>query len=349
MRVFIYEFVVGGGCAEKPQGPLLTAGLAMVAALVDDFRRIPGVHVETIVDLRLAATVTPLTSLANVTLHWIDSTQNHWSTIDRLCQECDAGLFVAPELSGFLEKVTRVATNRPIALLGPSAQTVALFSDKHRSADWLSNRGISVPSGRLLTSASDVSVDQTFPAIIKPIDGAGSLGVRVVNGIRDLHQLDWSDRKTRRLETFCSGQPASVAILSDGTSRRLFPPCRQFFSQGSFEYRGGCVLADGPLSDRATRLAYQVARALPDDRGYIGVDIVLGDNPDGSGDQVIEVNPRMTTSYVGLRASTDTNLAHLILDPTRDIDLRFPRRPLEFRSDGRLSDSNSKVKSLCDG
>jgi predicted ATP-grasp superfamily ATP-dependent carboligase len=42
--------------------------------------------------------------------------------------------------------------------------------------------------------------------------------------------------------------------------------------------------------------------------GYVGVDAVLGMAVDGSGDRAIEINPRMTTSYVGLRALTDDNL-----------------------------------------
>ena len=48
-------------------------------------------------------------------------------------------------------------------------------------------------------------------------------------------------------------------------------------------------------------------------KGYVGVDIVLGDAPDGSADWVIEINPRLTTSYVGLRALARGNLAGVLL------------------------------------
>jgi predicted ATP-grasp superfamily ATP-dependent carboligase len=43
------------------------------------------------------------------------------------------------------------------------------------------------------------------------------------------------------------------------------------------------------------------------------VDLVLGEAADGSQDQVIEMNPRLTTSYVGLRHLTATNLAEALL------------------------------------
>jgi predicted ATP-grasp superfamily ATP-dependent carboligase len=52
---------------------------------------------------------------------------------------------------------------------------------------------------------------------------------------------------------------------------------------------------------------------LPTPLGYLGVDLVLGDDPSGADDRVIEINPRLTTSYVGLRAAALCNLAEAML------------------------------------
>jgi predicted ATP-grasp superfamily ATP-dependent carboligase len=48
--------------------------------------------------------------------------------------------------------------------------------------------------------------------------------------------------------------------------------------------------------------------------GWLGIDLILGEADDGSQDYVIEINPRLTTSYVGLRALSNTNLAQAMLD-----------------------------------
>ena len=61
--------------------------------------------------------------------------------------------------------------------------------------------------------------------------------------------------------------------------------------------------------DRLEPLALEIARALPGLWGYVGVDIIV--TP--AGPVVIEINPRLTTSYVGLKASIDRNPAGLIL------------------------------------
>ena len=81
--------------------------------------------------------------------------------------------------------------------------------------------------------------------------------------------------------------------------------------------------------------------ALPEPTGYLGIDLVLGPDPGGADDVVIEINPRLTTSYVGLRAAAaeGVNLAAAMLD------VRLGRRPwlsfqpvgLQFDPDGRVT------------
>jgi predicted ATP-grasp superfamily ATP-dependent carboligase len=60
-------------------------------------------------------------------------------------------------------------------------------------------------------------------------------------------------------------------------------------------------------------LGDQAVRAILGLQGYVGVDLILGKGEDGALDQVIEINPRVTTSYVGLRALAKTNLAKAMM------------------------------------
>jgi predicted ATP-grasp superfamily ATP-dependent carboligase len=93
------------------------------------------------------------------------------------------------------------------------------------------------------------------------------------------------------------------------------------------------------LAERAVDLATSAVRAgLPQAGGYLGVDLVLGRHPRGADDFVIEVNPRITTSYVGLRAAYDTNLAAAILRVAddREPDLRLAAGKIQFGSDGAV-------------
>ena len=84
-------------------------------------------------------------------------------------------------------------------------------------------------------------------------------------------------------------------------------------AEGRFQYRGGSLPLAPPLTLRAQHLARRAVEAVPGLRGYVGVDLLLGEAGDGSQDWAVEINPRLTTSYVGLRALAQTNLAELLL------------------------------------
>jgi len=87
-----------------------------------------------------------------------------------------------------------------------------------------------------------------------------------------------------------------------------------------FEYRGGAAGVDHPRGKGIVAAARVAVGALPGLRGHVGVDLVVA--PDRC--VVIEVNPRLTTSYVGLRRALRANLAELVWRAV--VEGRLPRR-----------------------
>jgi predicted ATP-grasp superfamily ATP-dependent carboligase len=67
-------------------------------------------------------------------------------------------------------------------------------------------------------------------------------------------------------------------------------------------------------SDGLAELGRAIARALPDLWGNVGVDLICTE----SGPRVLEINPRLTVSYAGLRAALQLNPAGLVLRLLRD-------------------------------
>ena len=65
---------------------------------------------------------------------------------------------------------------------------------------------------------------------------------------------------------------------------------------------------------RAIRLARRAIGAVPGLAGFVGVDLILGRECGCPIDTVVEINPRLTTSYVGLRALARENLAERWLE-----------------------------------
>ena len=81
----------------------------------------------------------------------------------------------------------------------------------------------------------------------------------------------------------------------------------------SFTYQGGRIPLEHPGAVQALALAARVAALIPGLDGYVGMDLILTDD----GPCLIEINPRLTTAYVGLRQVVDLNLAQAIWNTCR--------------------------------
>ena len=343
MKLFIYEFITGGGTWHTagtidPAGSLLAEGRAMVGAIVADLVA-AGHTVAAMVDRRLLGQI-ELPCQAAV----VASAAEELTAFDRLVSEAEGVILIAPEIGSLLLDRVRRLEEIGGQMLSPDSRFVAIGADKEATAQRLTQHGVRVPAGMHLRSANEPGVGQLLPAVIKPCDGAGSWLVRRVADIDDLGRVlavpEYAAELARgnlRLERYVSGLAASVSVLSGPRGIVPLIPCQQLMTDG-FEYLGGRLPLSPPLAERAQRLALATMAAMPTTVGYVGIDLGLGAADDGSEDTVIEINPRLTTSYVGLRAACRENLAAAMVEaacggrPT----LSWTGEKLEFRADGTL-------------
>ncbi len=335
MHVFLYEWATGGGLVDQP-GPLpaslLGEGMAMVGAVAADLVRIDGCRVTALRDPRVLQLALPGCDVVDVL-----SSYSHVEEIERLAGEADAAILIAPEFDGILLKTARLAAATGAHLVSPSPAFIRVAADKQRTCATLAATGVPTPRGMVLESDAALPEDFEYPAVLKPVEGAGSQDTYLVSGPHDAPPAyAWP----RRLETFVPGLPVSVALLCGPAGRLALAPCRQRISNdGRLRYLGGELPLAAGLAERATALAERALDAMPPATGYVGVDIVLGRDPHGGEDAVVEVNPRFTTSYVGLRAAAQANLAdamwRIAQGETQQVE--FSPRPLEFDPVGNVS------------
>jgi predicted ATP-grasp superfamily ATP-dependent carboligase len=335
MQIFLYEWATGGGLVEEP-GPLpaslLREGAAMIGALAGDLLRIEGCRVVALRDPRIVQLALGACEVVDVL-----SRSSHGEEFDRLAVQADATILIAPEIDGILWNAARRAISAGGRLFSPSPEFIRIAANKQRTCEVLQAAGVPVPEGRVLESDEPVPAQFPYPAVVKPLDGAGSQDTYFVRGPHDSPPAyAWR----RRLERYVPGLSASAAMLCGPSGRIGLMPCTQRISDdGRLRYLGGELPMAVGLAERARGLADRALAAMPATTGYVGVDLVLGREPDGSEDVIIEVNPRLTTSYVGLRAATRTNLAEAMWRVARG-ELRrveFADRPIEFDSSGNVS------------
>lgn len=351
MQVFVYEYLTGGGClAERDRTDwesLLVEGRAMICALAADFASLPGVRVVTLRDARLP----PLHR--NVAIHErpVTDAEHAECAFRELAAASTWTLLIAPETEGVLQRRAERVLAAGGRLLSPDPNFIALTADKHRTLCHLEERGIPVPPGGLLDAAHPQLPAQCFlgrggardgpwPVVVKPVDGCGSQGVRLVADQAAWDRLLPHWRKhggAWRVERRIEGLAASVGVLCGPAGHHALPACQQCLTDdGRFRYRGGRTPLPPGLEARARRLALAALAALPGTCGYVGVDLVLGNDPAGHEDRVIEINPRLTTSYVGLRHAVEEPLAGAMLRVAQGAPWawRGSPRPVQFTADG---------------
>jgi predicted ATP-grasp superfamily ATP-dependent carboligase len=117
------------------------------------------------------------------------------------------------------------------------------------------------------------------------------------------------------VQPFRDGLAASIAAICGPRAYHWLPAMQQSLLPEDCSYQGGCGPLPTALHARCQRLAETALRAIgPGVAGWVGCDLVLGQAADGTEDVLIEVNPRMTTSYIGLRHCVRSNLLSDLLD-----------------------------------
>ncbi|MCA9102080.1 MAG: ATP-grasp domain-containing protein [Planctomycetales bacterium] len=349
LRVFIYEHIVGGGLLgredELPEN-LLREGAAMHRALVEDFAALDGVKVSTTLDARLERRRRFAAWPAAVECVPVIDASHFQHVFDQQTRRSDWTLVVAPEIDAALLERTRYVVRSGTRLLGLSEDVIRLASDKHATADWLFERGVPCTQGVRLIEGGKLPADLRYPAVAKPCDGAGCEGIVVLRSAADWHRCGDDGATSYRVEPIVTGTPASATLLCGLAGAVPLLAGRQDVQIGDrVTYHGGDLPLSGSLGERAVALAERVAAALPQPLGcgLLGVDMVLRDEVSrgaraGDRDVVVEVNPRVTTSYVALRRLVVGNLAGHMLDVAegRTATLAFDCAPLQFTADGQV-------------
>lgn len=321
MRLLVYEFACGGGFAESIPSGVLCEGYGMLQTLCSVLKS-AGHHVTTVLDERIFILQPCISADKIIPVKDFDSAKQ---AISNLSKQVDAVYVIAPETNSILQSLVQMIEQSGATSLNCPSQAIASVCDKAALQQSLARLGVAYPK-TILGSTRDGSTDIkkivnsqfSFPVIFKLQDGVSCEGLSIV---KDEKQIDTAIAKIKKvspsdhflIQEYLQGPAVSVSLLSNGKEVLPLSLNKQdiVLAAGSAKssYNGGLVPFDHPQRGKAFAVAQKVGASFGL-KGYFGVDLVLT----ADGPVVVDVNPRLTTSYIGYNAIAEYDLAEALLN-----------------------------------
>lgn len=218
--------------------------------------------------------------------------------IRRLAPECDLGLVIAPDhlLFRFTHLLEQFTHN-----IGCGSMNAAVCANKRRTAGILAKHGIAVPEEI-----------QSGKKLIKPVTGCGSVGIRL---------SDEEPGEGEIGQRYIEGDHISVSLVGSRVTGNVCeyhtgrPPLllavnRQKIAvdeNGTLHYLGGETPIHPEREEEIVETATKAMNVLGC-QGYAGIDLIVADRI-----YVVDVNPRPTTSLVGIAAVMEEEIAEILV------------------------------------
>lgn len=310
-RVFVYEYISGSAAEATPE--LLAQGRAMRDAMVTELAAMADVRIT------CAAPARELPGLAasGLTLCTPAPGESPYTFVQREALRHDVVWVVAPEFDGILLGLCDSVD--PARWLGCSGAAISLAASKQATAEHLAASGI---AATLPWRDGDPPGPRGQRWVVKPEHGAGAEDTycyRTFDAARTARAARMAAGEAVVMERWVEGEALSVSLLCGpggvGEMEVLSINRQQIRvdEDGKVHYDGVTLDAIALLSipgEWITKLAQRVIDAMPGLAGFVGIDMVWHPR---RGPVVIEVNPRVTSAYVGMSALLQRNLAREML------------------------------------
>ena len=324
MNLLIVEYVSGGGYAnQKLSSSTLSEGYGMVRSLISDCKAADH-NVTTLMDSRLRAFNPPNEADKIVS---VSSPYELDKKLKELSGVADAIYVIAPESGQVLEKFVETVEASGGTSLNCEVDAIKRVSNKMTVYEAVERIGLKAPETVLLDihekteNIERLIKELGYPLVFKPLDGVSCGGLSIVKDGGDIAGAVKKVAQESASRQFIAqkrvrGKAASACVISTEDKALSVSLNRQLVTLASPDkesgYYGGVVPFEHPLERKALRAAERVVEAFSGLKGYVGVDMILTEEEP----VMMEVNPRLTVSYIGLNKAANFNPAEAIVNAT---------------------------------
>ncbi|MGU9977370.1 MAG: ATP-grasp domain-containing protein [Candidatus Oxydemutatoraceae bacterium WSBS_2016_MAG_OTU14] len=271
-------------------------GHKMLFSLIQDLYRVNSFEVVVMFDPRIKQEQRD--KLEKYGIKTIATQTNHLAHLEVLFEYVDLFLPIAPEKDNILYNIVATHEANPSSchLLASDTTAIKTSSSKLYTSNVLLRQHVCAVPTFLVKDRKHCLNKFTLPVVVKPEDGFGSQGVRI---IREQSELNKAEPLSMVVQPYIKGQDASMSLVCTSSETCVMAGHKQNIveHEDALYYMGSEVDALDIEALHLQKLADNIRRAVPGLYGYIGVDFMI--HPTGN-ITVIEINPRLTSSYVDL-------------------------------------------------
>ena len=307
MRLLISEFICGGGMANHalPES-LKQEGLMMLRALVTDCLHVENCEIVTTLDPRIQLHDT------NVEIIPVTDSKKYMQQIQSSAENVDLTWIVAPESEDILASIVYRLQKANHQTLNCSVDAIRSTGDKHKCTELMQSVGLSV----IPQIANADLINYPSAVVVKPRFGVGSENLRIYeNGMQAKVNIDAPERWV--VQPYIEGDHRSLSILCWRGAAKILSCNVQQFKDFPEPRLSKCIVNAFSADAELNSLAMKIAQVFPGLSGYVGVDYIKTK----SDNVIVEVNPRLTTSYLGLARALTRNPANLCIETFIDKSL----------------------------
>lgn len=284
--------------------------MLMLKALLTELKALDNIELTVLLDWRIE----PLELPYNCRIVSIAREQCIYEVLPKLIDSVDMVWPIAPEIDSILQKVTRLVEAKSKVLLNSSSEAVALCSDKLLNYHFLEKQSITSIETMALELFSE-TIDK--PWVLKPKNGVGCLNSYLVTTPQLFKQVcsQVNSAPDYIMQPYIKGQSLSLSCLFKAGKAWLLCCNQQVVSIHDDMFQLEACIVNIPIQEAALyqTLIDRIATAIPGLFGYVGIDII---QPEQGLPRVVEINPRLTTSYVGINQATGINVASAVIAMT---------------------------------
>ncbi|MEY4768132.1 MAG: hypothetical protein RL637_771 [Pseudomonadota bacterium] len=306
MKILIFEYLSGGGfAAQALPSSLAQEGLLMLQSLLADFAELAEHQLTVLLDHRCSIKINSI--IETIIIEQSDDLE---LLFIKQLNKVDAVWLIIPETEQLLYRFTQYAEQANCQLFSSSSMAIHQTGDKWICFQKLIESHIPTIPSQLF---NEIQNSLFFPCVIKAREGVGCQDNYVLTHLSEYTKIAplIINKNNYLIQPYIQGIPLSLSALFYRGQAQLICINQQELTIHDCQFHlKGCLVNLSINPQPFDSLLSKIAIAFPDLLGYIGIDLLQIEQQL----IVVEINPRLTSSYIGIRQALGINIAKIVID-----------------------------------